>query len=60
MSDSSEKTLDLGRVIQTPKPKTVFVDGIPSDITDVRKYFGQFGKVAATDMRKGKKGSGVL
>ena len=43
---------DRDRDSDDERERTIVVGGIPSDITDVRKYFGQFGKVASTDLRK--------
>ena len=34
--------------------RTIFVDKIPDEITDVRKYFGRYGRLTSSEMKKGK------
>ena len=34
--------------------RTIFVDKIPHEITDVRKYFGRYGRLISSEMKKGK------
>ena len=48
-----DRDLDRDRDRDSDDERTIVVNGIPSEVTDVRKYFGKFGKLVSTDLRKG-------